>query len=198
MVVMNKSKYYKSLQSLLKKCCFSSKQAKQKGIPSRMLLYFHEKGILEKIARGIYRSKEHTSNISLDLEDLIMTVKSVQNGAICLLSALYYYGYSDQLMRQYWIAIPNKQWPIKRPHIKVVRMRNMTLGLKKIKLNGTLVNIFDKERTVLDCFKHLDKEVAIKALKGYLNDEKKDLNKLYKYSKNLKINIEPYVLTLTT
>jgi predicted transcriptional regulator of viral defense system len=194
---MKKSKYYDNLKPLLKKEFFNSKQARQHGVPSRMLSYFYKIGILEKIGRGIYRSTESSTNIPFDLEDLFITAKSIKNGVICLLSALHYYGYSDQIMREYWIAIPNKQWPSKRSNVRIIRMRNLTLGLSKIKIDNFVVKIFDRERTILDCFKCFDKEIAITALKDYLKDEKKDLNKLYKYSEKLKININSYILALT-
>jgi predicted transcriptional regulator of viral defense system len=195
---MKESKYNDALCVLLKKPFFTSQEAIQKGIPSRMLSYFYKKGIIEKICRGIYRPKEDDSNLPYDLEDLIITTKSIKNGVICLISALYFYGYSDQIMRQYWIAIPNNQWPAKRPHTKIIRMRNISLGLSKVKIKNISVNIFDKERTVIDCFKYFEKELAIKALKDYLHDEKRDMNKLYKYSKKLKVNIDSFILALTT
>jgi hypothetical protein len=36
--------------------------------------------------------------------------------------------------------------------VKVVRMRNHTLGKATINIDGAIVPIFDKERTILDAF----------------------------------------------
>jgi hypothetical protein len=48
------------------------------------------------------------------------------------------------------------------------------------------VNIFDRERTIVDAFRYLSKEIAIKALKmavKNLSDKKLDIKKLQRYAK---------------
>jgi hypothetical protein len=80
-------------------------------------------------------------------------------------------------------------------------MRNMTLGKKTIKMGKYKVKIFDRERTVVDSFRYLNKEVAIKALQAYLKPStahKPNLLKLSKYAKLLRVNIHPYIMALTT
>lgn len=104
-------------------------------------------------------------------------------------------------MREYWIAISNADKSPKRPHIRVVRMRNITLGLTTIKIGKYNVKIFDRERTVVDAFRYLSHEIAIKALQSYLKsstDQKPNLIKLSKYAKDLRINLTPYIMALTT
>lgn len=52
----------------------------------------------------------------------------------------------------------------------------MKLGRKEIELDGIMVPIFDRERTVVDAFRLLSRETAIKALKMALSlpkDKKK-------------------------
>ncbi|NGX32430.1 MAG: hypothetical protein K1060chlam4_00474 [Candidatus Anoxychlamydiales bacterium] len=193
---MKKSKYYDKIKPLLKRPFFTSKEANKKGIPSRMLIYFFEKGELEKIGRGIYKSVYYQSNINFDLEDLVLTAISIKEGVICLISALYYYDLTDQIMRQYWIAIPNKMRAPKRKHTKIIRMRNISLGHSNIKIGSLYVNIFDRERCIIDAFRYLEKEIALKALKAYLNDKKNkpNLAKLNDYAMKLKTNIQSYIL----
>ncbi len=84
--------------------------------------------------------------------------------------------------------------------MKIVRMRDTKVGASKIKLGGVVINIFDKERTIVDAFRFLAPETAIKALKIYLSGKhgKADLVKLRKYSLKLKMPIEKYVEALTT
>ena len=80
-------------------------------------------------------------------------------------------------------------------------MRNMALGQTKVKIGKYLVKIFDRERTVIDAFRYLSHEVAIKALQQYLRmsrDPKPDMQKLSKYATLLKVSIAPYVMALTT
>ena len=47
-------------------------------------------------------------------------------------------------------------------------MRNMSLGLTTVKMGKYKVKIFDRERTIVDAFRYLSDEIAIKALQAYL------------------------------
>lgn len=198
---MKTSKYHTLFLSLLKKPLFSAREARELGIPSRMLTYFYQKGMIERVSRGLYRVIEASSGVDLDFEELVLTASSIPDGIICLISALCYYNLTDQIMREYWIAVPNACRSPKRPHTRIVRMRNMTLGQTVVKIGKYKVKVFDRERTVVDAFRHLSHEVAIKALQAYLKssiDQKPDLQKLAKYAKTLRINITPYIMALTT
>ncbi len=198
---MKQSKYQHLLEPLLKEPLFKASDAREKGIPSRMLAYYCQKGIIERIGRGLYRVSEASSGIDLEFEELVLTVTSIPRGVICLISALCYYELTDQIMREYWIAIPNADKSPKRPHTRIVRMRNMSLGLTTVKMGKYKVKIFDRERTVVDAFRNLSDEIAIKALQDYLkpsSDHKPDLVKLSRYAKTLRININKYILALTT
>jgi predicted transcriptional regulator of viral defense system len=80
-------------------------------------------------------------------------------------------------------------------------MRNTTLGKTTINLGETTVPIFDKERTVVDAFRYLGKETAIRALKTYFAPGKKqkpDIKKMRNYAKRLHVPIEPFLLMVTT
>lgn len=198
---MKQSKYQSLLDQLLKEPIFKASDARSKGIPSRMLTHFCQKGLIERVGRGLYRVAEASSGINLDFEELVLTASSIPKGVVCLVSALCYYNLTDQIMREYWIAIPNTDKSPKRPHTRIVRMRNMSLGLTTVEIGKYEVKIFDRERTIVDSFRYLSDEIAIKALQAYLkpSDEKKvDLRKLSRYAKALRININKYIVALTT
>ena len=83
----------------------------------------------------------------------------------------------------------------------MVRMRNMSLGLTNVKMGKYEMKIFDRERTIVDSFRYLSDEIAIKALQSYLkpySGQKVDLPKLSIYAKALRINISKYIAALTT
>jgi len=198
---MKESKYQNLLAPLLKEAIFKASDARLRGIPSRMLAHFCKKGLIERIGRGLYRVVEASSGIALDFEELVLIASSIPRGVVCLISALSYYGLTDQITREYWIAVPNTDKKPKRLHVRIVRMRNMSLGLTSAKIGKYKVKIFDRERTVVDSFRHLSDEIAIKALQSYLKSSsghKPDLPKLSKYAKALRININPYIMALTT
>jgi hypothetical protein len=79
-------------------------------------------------------------------------------------------------------------------------MRNLELGSCEIMLGEFSVHIFDRERCIVDSFRYLDQEIAIKALKRYLQggEHKPDLKKLQSYAKKLRVNLTPYILAYTT
>lgn len=70
----------------------------------------------------------------------------------------------------------------KKDNTPIIRMRNISLGQTALKIVLRNIKIFDRERTVIDSFRYLDKEIALKALKAYLTDENKkskpDIDKL--------------------
>lgn len=180
---------------------FTAAEARAAGIPSRMLAHFCKKGIIERVIRGVYRGSHAKIEIDFQWEDLALVAMGIPNGVICLISALCYYGLTDQIMRQFWIAIPHTSKSPQRPKTRIIRMRNIELGQTKIQLGTAYLKIFDKERTVVDSFRYLSKEIAIKALQAYLRQtgsSKPDLNKLLKYAKTLRVDIHPFIMALTT
>jgi len=194
------TKYEKLLTPLLARPSFTTQEAEQAGVPRHVLSYLYKKGILERLARGLYRSIDYESDVDIELEDLATTAASIPEGVICLISALSYYEMTEEIPREYWITIPHNMWPPKRLHLRAIRMRNIELGQQKITIGGLKLKIFDRERCVVDAFRFLSRETAIKALRAYLfdPDHKANFRKLSRYARALRQNLTPYILTLTT
>ncbi len=192
--------YSEAFRTLSKKAVFSSAEGREAGIPPRMLAYFCQKGQIEKVSRGMYKIKDIDFHSAFKWEDLAITALSIPNGVICLISALCYYGLTDEIMREFWIAIPHATTSPSRENARIVRMRNISFGQTTIKIGSRKIKIFDRERTVVDSFRYLDKETALKALQAYLkatNDKKPDIDKLLKYAKKLRVDLTPYILAFT-
>ncbi len=199
---MPKSNRLNVIQNLLKLSSFTAEEAKKMGVSPAHLAYYVKKGEIRRLGRGIYQSTKYIySDENFRWEDLIEAVNGIPGGVVCLISALALYDITEQITRQYWIAVPHST-SIKRSGLfRIVRFRNMELGNTTIDQGGVQIPIFDRERTIIDSFRLLSREVAIKALKMALakkGKEKLDLNKLHKYAKKLKYNILPYLLTATT
>lgn len=198
---MATSKYDTIIQVFVKTPVFTAAEARAAGIPSRMLSHFCKKGIIERVGRGIYRGPQAKLKIDFEWEDLALVAMTVPNGVICLISALCYYGLTDQIMREFWIAIPHASKSPQRAKTRIIRMRNIELGQTEIQMGTCRLKIFDKERTIVDAFRYLSREVAIKALQAYLRQVgsgKPDLKKLMSYAKVLHVNIHPFIMALTT
>ena len=191
----------KRLKKLLKKPLFHASEARDVGVHPGLLSYYIKQGLIEKIGRGVYRNPSIEPNIDFKWEDLFVTIKSVPNGVICLISALDIYDMTDEIPRVHWIAIPHATTAPKRSKTRFIRTRDIELGRTEIKIGNEKIPIFDPERTIVDSFRYLDIEVAIKALKAGLkgrSGNKLNLKKLQAYARKRKVNLTPYILTATT
>lgn len=191
----------KRLKKLFKKPLFHASEARVVGVHPSLLSYYIKQGIIEKIGRGVYRNSSIEPDIDFKWEDLFITVKSVPNGVVCLISALDIYNMTDEIPRVHWIAIPHATTAPKRSKARFIRTRDIELGRTEIKIGGEKIPIFNPERTIVDSFLYLGIEVAIKALKAGLrgrSGSKLNLRKLQAYARKRKINLTPYILTATT
>ncbi len=195
-----RSKYLPLLHVLLSLPSFTAAEAREAGVPSHTLAYLVETAYLERLAHGIYRATTYEPRVDVRYEGLAITASTTPGSVICLISALDYYELTEEIPRQHWIAIPHPQRAVIRPHARVVRMRNMDLGRQDLLLGEYKVAIFDRERCIVDAFRYLSIEVAIKALRAYLEDRRHrpDLTKLLDYAKVLRVKLRPYLLSLTT
>jgi predicted transcriptional regulator of viral defense system len=197
---MKKNKYQDKLEALLMKPFFTLEDAKNQGVPRHVVIYWSKRGILERLYPGVYRSTSYEPKVEFGWENLSLIAASIPEGIICLISALCYYDLTDQIMREAWIAIPHKQRVPRRPNARIVRMRNTQLGREEITMGEYSVYIFNRERTIVDAFRYLSKEIALKALKQYFStmNKKPDFKLLVEYAKILRVNIAPYILSYTT
>jgi predicted transcriptional regulator of viral defense system len=194
---MRKGKYQDAFRMLSKKGLFSAEEGREAGIPSRMLAYFCSKGQIERLSRGMYRIKQLDFGKDFEWEDLAITAASIPNGVICLISALCYYGLTDEIMREYWIAIPHSTTSPSRENAHTIRTRNISIGQTTTKIGNQHLKIFDRERTILDAFRHLDKETALKALQAYLKTKQANIDKLLRYAKTFRVDLLPYISAFT-
>lgn len=201
---MKNSRTLRAIDQLLIRPSFSATEAKELGVSPAHLAYYIKIGRIKRLGRGIYQGADYTASPeNFRWEDLIDTVNSIPGGVICLISALAIYEITDEIPRQHWIAVSHSTSIDRGASVKIVRFRDMSLGATTVRLTGIQVPIFDRERTIVDAFRLLSRETAIKALKMALSasvkgDSRLDLRKLQAYAKKLRFNITPYLLTATT
>lgn len=148
-------------------------------------------GFLERVRHGYYTLAEKDA---VSEERLLATL--VPQGIVCVESALFYYGYSDFAPRKWSIAVPRT---ISRARLKVdalvlqpyyVQDDLYELGKTTADFQGVDLFVYDRERTICDCFKYrsrLDNEMFSKALNTYANDTKKNLKSLSAYAKKMRV-----------
>jgi len=199
---MKKPSLLSVIKTLLTLPSFTADEAKKLGVFPAHLAYYIKKGQIKRLGRGIYQGIDFQYPIDyFQWEDLIEAVNSVPGGVVCLVSALALYDITEQIAREYWIAVPHSTSIKTRRLTRIMRFRNMELGKTTIDLGGIQVPIFDRERTIIDSFRLLSRETAIKALKMALAKRGKEhlnLIKLQEYAKKLRYNIQPYLMTATT
>ena len=66
----------------------------------------------------------------------------------------------------------------------------LDIGKSTSDFNGVILPVYDRERTICDCFKYrtkLDNEIFNKAVNAYAADKKKNLANLSGYAKQMKL-----------
>ena len=161
------------------------------GIPAVDIVNLCNTGYLERIRHGYYQLAD---GYTFSEEQLIATL--IPKAIICVESALFHYGYSDFAPRKWSIAVPRS---MSRTKLEVDALALQTyyvqpeiyeLGRVADDFSGVKLSVYDRERTICDCFKYrsrLDHEIFSKALNAYAKDEKKNLQNLSIYAKKLRV-----------
>jgi len=160
-------------------------EARKIGVSATMMGRYVKQGDLLKPERGVYTNRVEW--LTDPLKKYLPVCTLINEAIICGISALNYYNLTDEEERKIWIALPHQT----RTHAKtykVIRLsgKQYSLGIKTLKIWNRQVCIYDREKTIIDAFKYLPQEVALKALKSYLKSKHCNLKKLLDYSKKLK------------
>lgn len=164
---------------------------KNAGLSNYDIAKLCKDGVIERIRNGFYQLPD---NYNISEEQLISSL--LPYGIVCVESALFHYGYSDFTPREWSIAVPRtyrnqisniRELPVKAYYIQ----KNIfDVGKTKDDFNCVTLLVYDRERTICDCFKYrsrLDNEIFNKALNAYANDSKKNLSNLSAYAKKLRV-----------
>ena len=163
----------------------------QAGIHSADVVNMCNSGYLDRIRHGYYQLAEADTSSE---EQLLAAL--IPKGIVCVESALFHYGYSNFAPRKWSIAVPRS---MSRTKLEVDALALQTyyvqpeiyeLGRVTDDFSGVKLSIYDRERTICDCFKYrsrLDHEIFNKALNAYAKDEKKNLQNLSAYAKKLRV-----------
>ena len=150
-----------------------------------------KEGYVKRIRHGYYHLAEQE-----DIKEEQILASLLPESIVCVESALFYYGYSDFAPRQWSIAVPRNfsrtKLEINSLATKVyfVQPALFEIGRTSGDFNGVPLAVYDRERTICDCFKYrtkLDNEMFNKALNAYAADPKKNLSNLSSYAKEMRV-----------
>ena len=172
------------------------------GIPRMYLSRLARKGLVQRLARGLYALPDKDLG---EKHTLAEVCKPIPHGVVCLLSALSFHEIGTQNPHQVWLAIDYKSRLPKRNGLplKVYRFSGeaLTVGIEEHDVEGVTVRVYCPAKTVVDCFKYRNKiglDVALEALRDSWRKRRVTMDDLWKYAKVCRMTqvMRPYLETL--
>lgn len=163
------------------------------SIYSKEISELVESGYIERVKQGYYRIVEHTE----DHSEAKLISQLYPDGIICMVSALFYYGYSDRTPINWDIAIDRNvskaRFNIDYPYVKpyYIDKAHLEYGVTEGQYEDCVLKIFDRDRLICECIKHenkMDREIYNKAIINYINDTGKNVTNLLDYAKKRNIH----------
>lgn len=163
----------------------------QSGIHGGTLKRLMADGLIQKVRTGYY---EWTADGGTD--EMTLVQKFFPEGIFCMDSALYLYEYTDRIPRSWHLAVPYEAsrtkyklaYPKVKPYFR--NAQSLAIGLTCKRVNGAVVPVYDRERTICDCIarrNRMDKECFVKAIRAYCEDSKRDIATLMWYARQLNV-----------
>ena len=163
------------------------------SIYSKEISELVQKGYIERVKQGYYRIVEHTE----DHSEAKLISQLYPDGIICMVSALFYYGYSDRTPINWDIAIDRNtskaRFNIDYPYVKpyYIDKAHLEYGVTEGQYEDCVLKIFDRDRLICECIKHenkMDREIYNKAIINYINDSQKNITNLLEYAKKRNVH----------
>ncbi len=166
----------------------TSKEVKDSNIPTVYLTRMVEKGEVIRADRGIYSLPDG------DYDVYYFFHKRYKVAVFSYVSALYLHQFTDIIPQEIEVTVYKGYNPHRISgdvRVHYVTKAIYDLGITECETAfGNAVNVYDLERTICDFVKNrkeIETELFSKTINKYVRDKNKDLNKLYAYSKKMKI-----------
>ncbi|MDR3575701.1 MAG: type IV toxin-antitoxin system AbiEi family antitoxin domain-containing protein [Anaerolineaceae bacterium] len=169
------------------------------GIPEYVIYEMARKGKVVKESRGLYRLAESQP---LGNPDFIQVNLLIPKGVLFLISALYFHKLTTQIPHYVYVALPQsiKKTRMIYPPVKFFYRsdRQYLAGIQEYIIDGIAVRIYDKEKTITDCFmyrKQIGGDIALEALKDYMHQPSPNTHLLMEYARINRVEklMRPYV-----
>lgn len=164
-------------------------ELKKEGIPYRILQNLIHEGSVEKIKYGYYQWQDEKA-----FSEASVLTSLFPEAIVCDMSAVMYYGYTDRVPGEWHVAVDNRtarnkfkmDFPKIKPHF--IDKDRLDIGVTDGTIDGITVKIYDRERVVCDCLRHVNKmdgEIFNTVIQRYVRDEHKNAARLMRYAKML-------------
>jgi predicted transcriptional regulator of viral defense system len=172
------------------------------GIHPRTLYRLRDAGVLEQLARGLYRLAEMPPPSH---PDLVTVALKVPQAVICLLSALAYHELTTQIPHAVFIALESgSEVPrLSYPPLRIFWFSGAawSAGIETQTLDDVPVRMYNPAKSVADSLKYRNKiglDVALEALRLYRQHESFDVAQLLHYARVCRVEnvMTPYLEAL--
>lgn len=170
----------------------------QCGFTSRQINTLLSEGLITKIKRGFYELTDYM------VSEEVVIARLFPEAVIFLESALMHYDYTDRIPHTWQIAVDkdtskskfNIDYPFIQPFY--IKSEYVKIGIDYKDVGNVPVKIYNRDKTICDVLRYekkLEKEVFNKAIQRYVQDDLKNIRKLYEYAKVMKIEkkIQTYI-----
>ncbi len=173
-----------------------------RGLPGAYLGRLVRERLVERVGRGLYRSR---SVEITEQHTLAEVCRRVPQGVVCLLSALRFHNLTTQSPTEIWLALGNKARVPKTDllPLRIVRFSAIALatGIDEALIEGVPVRVYDPAKTVVDCFKFRNKiglEAALEALRAGWQERRFTMDQLWRYAAVCRMTnvMRPYLESL--
>lgn len=167
----------------------TSKELDSNNIDRYFLTKLMDKKQINRISRGYY------GLVNYSTDEYYKIISTSEKAIFSMNTALYLHNLSDRAPLVFDVTVPYYYGGSlrKNKNVNLHFVKDSVLNLGKIEIIspfGMKIKVYDKERTICDIVKNrnnMDMEIFSKALKNYVKSSNKNLRKLMKYAKELKI-----------
>lgn len=152
---------------------FRAVDAERLGIPRSYLARWEQQGVIERVARGLYRLAQVAPT---ELSSIAEVARGAPGAVVCLLSALRMHELTSSAPHAVWLMIPTHGH---RPRLEFIQTEvvyasglALTHGIEVREAEGVDIRLTSPAKTVADCFRyrrHVGEETAYAALRDYLD-----------------------------
>jgi len=174
-------------------------EALRAGISRYTFYRARDEGLIEPVARGVYRLAELPP---LGHPDLIAAMSRFPGAVLCLESALSWHEITTQIPHHVHLAVARgaRLPKLDYPPVRGYRYSEVAFGagIEEFLEDGLILRIYSAEKTLADCFKFRNRmgmDVVLEALKLYRKRQAPQFNKVLEYARICRVEkvIRPYL-----
>lgn len=174
------------------------------GIPPRYASRLAQRGLLERVDRGLYSTVEGDIH---EYQTLAEVSRRMPRAVICLLSALRFHDLTTQAPFEVWVLVDDHAYVPRATQLPVRVLyasgAALTKGVEEHRILGVPVRVTSPAKTVADCFKYRSKvglDVALEALRETWRERRATMDELWHYAEICRVArvMRPYLESLET